>query len=434
MVMRPKSALNLVMSAAMPRLGPGATQTIKVGFLGPLSGNVAAWGEPGYNGCLIWADSLERRGGIRIGDQRFRVEIVAYDSEYDPAKAYLGMKKLILEDGVSFVMTLGGDCFAPAIQDFINQHKMLVSTLLPSDLSPNTPYVIAPCEIHPIYNVTGVEWLHEHRPELRSVAMCAQEDPLGLPSLATYRAAFEAAGIDLVAETLFPADTTDFSAIVDGLLAANPDILCWDTAYEPFVHALTEEAFNQGFRGQIISCTCDNYADLVERTSSTFMEGFVFQFPDFDDPALNDARVNIAEPNEFYAEFNRRFPHSWSAVSWEYAAILDQWKTAVEQARSFQPLTVLATMKAGGVGQHAFGEGQWWGRELFGIDNALVGDWPVVVIRQGKARIAEYRSTIDWWNRHGDLLVKHMRALGQMWDQREDAKPEALLGYVLAKR
>jgi branched-chain amino acid transport system substrate-binding protein len=25
---------------------------------------------------------------------------------------------------------------------------------------------------------------------------------------------------------------------------------------------------------------------------------------------------------------------------------------------------------------------------------------------------------LDWWDRHGDLLLRHMRACGQMWDQR----------------
>lgn len=419
----------------MPRLGLGTTHTVKVGFLGPLSGNVASWGKPGYEGSLIWADNVERSGGIRVGDQRFRVEIVAYDSEYDPARALAGMKELVINEGVSLVMTLGGDCFVPVVQDFINEHKVLVSTMLPSDLSPNSAYVIAPCEIHPIYNVTGVEWLHENHPELKSVAMCAQKDPLGLPSLATYRAAFEAAGMSVSAERLFAPDTTDFTSIVAELLAASPDVLCWDTAYEPFVHALTVAAYNQGFRGQIISCTCDNYVELVNRTSQAFMEGLIFQFPDFDDPALNDSRVSFPRPNEFYAEFNRRFPGSWSAVSWEYAAILEQWKRAAEQARTFNPITVLATMKTGGVGKHVFGEGKWWGKELFGIDNALVGNWPVVTIRDGKAQIAEYRSVIDWWNRHGDLLTKHMRALGQMWDQREDsAKPALPGGYASARR
>lgn len=433
MAPRQKSTLDLVISATMPRFSVGAMQTVKVGFLGPLTGMAAAWGEPGYSGCLIWADRINARGGIRIGSRRFQVAIVPYDSENDANKALTGVRKLVLEDGVSFVMTLGGDSFAPAVQDFINQQKMLVSTLLPSDLSPNTPYVIAPCEVHPLYVVTGVDWLHETRPELKTVALSTQRDPLGLPSIATYRAAFEAAGIEMVAEHLFPVETTSFSNIVAELLAAKPDILCWDTAYEPFVHALSIAAYEQGFRGQIISCTCDNYADLVERTSPSFMEGFVFQFPDFDDPALNDARVNFEAPNEFYAEFNRRFPHSWSAVSWEYVAILDQWKAAVEQAGTLLPISVLATMKAGGVGRHVFGEGKWWGKELFGIDNALVGDWPVVAIRGGRAQIVDYRSPMSWWNKHGGLLVKHMRALGQMWDQREELRPPAVPSYVSSR-
>ena len=58
------------------------------------------------------------------------------------------------------------------------------------------------------------------------------------------------------------------------------------------------------------------------------------------------------------------------------------------------------------------------GDELFGIDNALVGDWPVVAIENGKATIKEFRNIPAWYDKHGDLLVKHMKAYDQMWDQR----------------
>jgi len=44
----------------------------------------------------------------------------------------------------------------------------------------------------------------------------------------------------------------------------------------------------------------------------------------------------------------------------------------------------------------------------------------VVRIREGRARIVEFRSVLDWWDRHGDILKNHMRAYGQMWDQRLD--------------
>jgi branched-chain amino acid transport system substrate-binding protein len=156
---------------------------------------------------------------------------------------------------------------------------------------------------------------------------------------------------------------------------------------------------------------------MISKTSEEFMEGFVFQFPDFDDPALNADNINFSDPNGFYAEFNKRFPGQWGAVSWEYASIMDLWKAAAEKAGSAEPDAVITAMKDG-QGKHAFGDADWWGEELFGIDNALVGDWPVVAIEGGKATIKEFRNIPAWYEKHGDLLVKHMQAYDQMWNQR----------------
>lgn len=403
----------------MRDFGLGSPTVLKIGFLAPLTGPLKAWALPGLNGSMIWIERVNSAGGLKVGNKRYRLELVQFDTMYQPDLALRGARKLIQDEGVKLILMIGGDDISPEVRALVNQHRMLVATLLPSDLSPDSPTLVAPSEVHPIYNVTGVDWLRRTKPNLKTAAMCAQRDLLGLPSLATYRAAFEAAGIDLIAERLFEPDTNDFGAIVDHLMADNPDILCWDTAYEPFVHALTIEAYKRGFKGQILSCTCDNYQELVRRTSPEFMEGFVFQFPDFDDPRLNDPQINFENPREFYEEFDRRYPGTWSAVSWEYASTLELWKSAVQRARTFSPFSVLAMMKLGGVGHHAFGEATWWGKDLFGIDNALVGDWPVVTIVDGRARIQEFGSITAWWTKHRPLLVKHLRALDLMWDQRE---------------
>jgi branched-chain amino acid transport system substrate-binding protein len=416
---------DLAVSASLPKHAMRAREAVKVGVLAPLTGDASAWGRPGYEGCRIWADWLNADGGLRIGDQRRLVEIVAYDDQYDPARALLGAKHLVLEQDVKIIIMMGANTL-PAISDFLTRSRMLATTLSPSDLSPDTPYLIAPCEVHPIYVVTGVDWLAENRPELRRVALCAQRDALGLPSLATYRAAFEAAGMSIVKEILYTGAPEDPDAIVDTLLSGEPDILCWDTAYEPFVHALTEAAYRKGFKGQILSCTCDNYPALIERTSREFMEGFLFHFPDFDDPALSSADVDFPRPSEFHAEFNRRFPGEWSAVSWQFCAILEMWRKAVERIQTVEPTVVLSAMKLGGINRNVFGEARWWGRALFGVDQALVGSWPVVRIHDGRARIVEFRSILGWWEKHGDLLLNHMRACGQMWDQRLERQASGL--------
>lgn len=412
-----QSSVAAVASSSVARMALAQDKVIKIGFLAPLTGPVAAWGKPGLDGCEIWAERVNAAGGIKLSDGDYMVEFVGYDNEYDPAKARTGATKLIREDGVSFIMMLGGDTW-PGVQPVADKTGMLFSTLLPSDLSPDTTSLIAPAEVHPIYNVTGVEWLAENKPELKTAVMCAQDDALGLPSVATYLAAFEAAGIEMLEEPLlFDPATTDFAPVVTKLISGNPDIVCLDTCYSDYVHPIAEQLFQQGYEGQIISCTADFYDQMIEKTSQDFMEGFVFQFPDFDDPALNADNINFEDANGFFAEYNKRFPGQWGAVSWEYASIMDLWKAAAEEAGSAEPDAVLTAMKAG-KGKHAFGDADWWGSDLFGIDNALVGDWPVVAIEGGKATIKEFRNIPAWYDKHGELLVKHMKAYDQMWDQR----------------
>ncbi len=413
------AAVTIMAAAGTPKLAFGQEKVVKIGFLAPLTGAVAAWGKPGLDGCHIWADWVNAAGGVKIGGENHKIEFVAYDEEYDPGKARAGAAKLIKEDGVKFIMMLGGDPW-PGAQPVVEQDGILVSTLLPSDLTPDTKTLIAPCEVHPIYNVTGVEWLAANKPDAKTAVICAQDDSLGKPSVATYLAAFEGAGIEVVDDPLFfdPA-TTDFAPIMTKLLAKKPAIVCLDTAYADYVHPLCEQAFQQGFKGTMISCTADFYPKIIEKTSKEFMEGFIFQFPDFDDPKLNEPNINFPKPNEFYAEYKKRFGEAeWSAVSWEYASIMELWSAAATKAGTIEPAAVLATMKEGGKGKHIFGEADWWGKELFGIDNALVGNWPVVVIENGKAVIKEYRSIPAWWDKHKDLMIKHMTALGQMWNQR----------------
>ena len=410
-------ASRIAMRSLLPSYRVGMSRDIGIGLLVPLTGPVASWGLPGLNGCRIWEDWLNATGGALIDGRRYPVRIIAEDCGEGPEQALAAARKLVLSDRVALLMTLGGDVMG-ALRGFLNEHRVLASTLLPSDLSPDTRTLIAPSEVHPVYNVTGVSWLARSRPDLRRIALCSQRDAFGLPSLASYRAAIKAAGLSISAEVQYPPDQTDAAEVVEPMLAANPDVLCWCTSYTPMVHAMTEYAHARGFTGTILSCTLDQYERLVARTSAAFMEGAVFQFPDFDDPALAEKAFFFNQPSLFHSEYQRRFPGTWSAVSWEYAAILDIWHAAVEKVGTLDTGAVMAAMKQMGKVSHAFGPAQWWGDKLFGIDNALVGDWPVVQITEGKARVVSFESVPDWLRRHEGLLLAEMADLGQLWHQR----------------
>ncbi|WP_341870413.1 ABC transporter substrate-binding protein [Paracoccus shanxieyensis] len=410
-------AQQLAVSGAMPRHLRSSGGPVRIGFLAPLSGPSAPWGRPGLDGCMIWADWVNGQGGLIVGNRRLPVEIVARDAALSPEETILAGRELVERSGVRILLALGGDSLRPVLP-WLMARGVLTSTLLPFDLSPRTPSLIAPAEIHPVFVVTGVAWLARQRPDLKRVALCSQEDMMGRPSLATYRAAFAAEGIKVVHQVRYDPKSRDADAMVAAMLASDPQILCWCSSEPHMIHALTEAAFHAGFRGPILSCTGDNYRRLVARTSAEFMENFIFHFPDFDDPQLIERTFFFRQPSAFHASYGDRFPGHWSAVSWEYPAILDLWQSAVEIAGTTDPMAVLAAIKRGGQMMQVFGPARWHGEALFGIDNALIGSWPVVRVIDGVARIVEFGSVLGWLAQHEPLLLQELQALDLLWQQR----------------
>ena len=410
-------AQRLAVSGSLPRLGATNRSPVRIGALTPLSGDEQYWGRPGLDGCQIWADWINDRGGMMVSGKRHRVEIIEFDSAQGAGQTLEAARDMIERLHVRLILTLGGDSFAPALR-YLMERRALVATLLPSDLTPDTPFLIAPAEVHPLFNVTGVDYLARQLPPNRRVALCSQRDSLGLPSLAVYRAAFDVAGWSRVKEIRYDPGQTDAEAIVAAMMAGKPDVLCWCSSTPPMMLALTEAAYRLGFHGHILACTADDYQQMIARTSADFMERYIFQFPDFDDPELADTAFFFRQPRAFFDAYSVRFPGKWSAVSWEYASILDLWHNAVEIADTIEPMSVLASMKHAQQMPHAFGPATWTGRDLFGIDNALVGDWPVVAIRDGRARIQEFGSVSGWLEKHGEKLVRQLEDLGQLWHQR----------------
>jgi branched-chain amino acid transport system substrate-binding protein len=73
--------------------------TLKVGVGQPLSGNLKALGQDMLNGAQMAADEINAAGGVRLGSQRVRVEIVAQDDKAD-AKAGEAAATALVDAGV----------------------------------------------------------------------------------------------------------------------------------------------------------------------------------------------------------------------------------------------------------------------------------------------------------------------------------------------
>ena len=99
----PLFALGFLLSACQPVADDG-TAPIKIGFIGPLTGEAAAYGVDPLAGIQLKVDEINAAGGINGR----MVELVAEDGKCTGADAASAAQKLISIDGVTAI--LGGQC------------------------------------------------------------------------------------------------------------------------------------------------------------------------------------------------------------------------------------------------------------------------------------------------------------------------------------
>ncbi|EGP06343.1 branched-chain amino acid ABC transporter, amino acid-binding protein [Bradyrhizobiaceae bacterium SG-6C] len=112
----------LMMAAAfaLPMLGGAAMaqDTVKIGYIDPLSGGGASIGEVGFKTYQFLADELNAKGGI-LGK---KVEIVPYDNKTNPQESLIQAQKAI-DSGVRYLTQGNGSSVAIALAEFVNKYN-----------------------------------------------------------------------------------------------------------------------------------------------------------------------------------------------------------------------------------------------------------------------------------------------------------------------
>src|SRR6201995_720865 len=105
---------------ALPMLGGAALaeDTVKLGYIDPLSGGGASIGVVGLKEYQFLADEANAKGGI-LGK---KVEIVPFDNKTNPQESLIQAQKAI-DAGVRFVTQGNGSSVAGALADFVSKYN-----------------------------------------------------------------------------------------------------------------------------------------------------------------------------------------------------------------------------------------------------------------------------------------------------------------------
>ena len=81
-----------------------ADKTLDIGVSDALTGGAAVYGLPQANAVQMAAEEINAAGGIKVGDDTYMLNVIAYDDKANPTEATNAVRKLIDRDGVKFIL------------------------------------------------------------------------------------------------------------------------------------------------------------------------------------------------------------------------------------------------------------------------------------------------------------------------------------------
>ncbi|MGE5396959.1 MAG: ABC transporter substrate-binding protein [Chitinophagales bacterium] len=227
---------------------PAASDTVKIGFLGALTGDVANYGVPALKGLKLAAKELNAKGGI-MGKQ---VEIIDEDNRGDKTEAANITKKYISRDKVNAI--IGDPCTGVTIvaakiaQE--NQMVLLSAGATGSGVVENGNYIFRNTLLDAVAAPAVTDYLIKKGYKNFAVVTAINDEySVGLSKI--FRQAIKDKGGKIIKEESISKGDTNFSAQITKIKPSNPDMIVF-TGYYKEAALFMKEARKQGMTANFV--------------------------------------------------------------------------------------------------------------------------------------------------------------------------------------
>ena len=258
---------------------PAQVDTLKIGVVSALSGPGSEWGLAQDGAAKIVAMELNAKGGLKVGNKTYKVEVISYDDQYKAALSVTGATRLIEQDKVKFVVGPMGSAALLAVKPLYEKNKILaiIGAYTEKALDANTKYIFWGFPTQVEFAGPFVEWLKKNKPDLKTVVELEPNDETGWSSQKVLKERYESSGYKIVASELFERSLKDFQPLLTRILAAKPDIIELGTTPPSLAGLVIRQARELGFKGQFVKIGGGFDApQIVAIAGKDFVEGFIF--------------------------------------------------------------------------------------------------------------------------------------------------------------
>ena len=330
-------------SDSRPAGGPPASDTIVFGAAISMTGKTAKEGEYTRDGYQIYVETVNRKGGIRVGGKSYKIELKYYDDESKSERTAQLMEKLINEDRVNFLLGPYGSSSTGTAAPIAERYRIPMvepNGAAESIFSKGYRYTFGVLSPARSYLIGVIDLVRARDPGAKTVAILGENEPLGKEVAQGAADYARQIGLQVVYQHLYPTNTQDVSALLTNIKSLHPDILLGAGHLQDsllIVKQAKDLAVSPKAMGFSVGPSAPEFRENLKRDAD-----YIFGAAQWTGALKYDGDDPWKTPAAFVDAFRARYP-AYTVVPYQVAtstAALLAFHRAIEQAGSLDPVKV----------------------------------------------------------------------------------------------
>jgi branched-chain amino acid transport system substrate-binding protein len=292
-----------------------AKDTVKIGLITPLTGDVKTYGESAKNAFVIALEDYAKKG-------KYTIEPIIADDKNDPTEGANAALKLITQDKVIAISGPLTSKVSIPVSDIANKNSIPMITSAATNPKvtiyegKRKPYIFRTCYTDPFQGTVAANFaLKDLRAKTAAVLYDVSNDySKGLAEF--FKSTFIKGKGTIVTYESYQKDDVDFSALISKIALKKPDIIYLPDYYNK-VALIARQARERGLKSILLGSDGWDSPELMKIAGSAIIGGYFTNHysPDRKDPV---AEAFIKR----YKEKHRAVPDALAALSYDATTVL----------------------------------------------------------------------------------------------------------------
>jgi len=305
----------LVVCLALVGCGGQKSDTVKVGWFGPLTGDNALWGQSELNTVKMLFEDYNAKGGIEVGGKKYKLEVIGYDDKGDSTEAVNVAKRLTSQDKVVAVLGPNGSGEAIPVAPIMNEAKIpLIATVatnpkvtIREDGTLNK-FMFRDCFIDPYQGAVAATYAYEKLGKRKAAIFMSVDDQYSAGLTQYFNETFMKLGGQIVEQVSFTSGEKEFRAPLTKIKAANPDII-FSPNYYTDVSLSAKQARELGIKAIMMGGDGWPSENLIPLAGTALEGSYIVNHLDFDDPTVKPFKDAYTAKYKITPELNGYMVH-----------------------------------------------------------------------------------------------------------------------------